>query len=199
MGPAESARAFAALRRAHDRVPQRALWADVETFAWEGPANQQTSPLIPAPWERVRAQLEAVSPRVDTILIYQYQGLMNRPGSPAFAGHPDSTRVVPRLRALVEGQPHETARLIHRGRSRSLRRRRVRTRFAFGFAPADVYRRLLVNAESLKPDASTDALPGRHPTFQRSLRSTPSPATALAAVLACNTTAFWLQARHFQR
>ena len=49
MVPAESARAFARLRRAHDRAPQRALWADVETFAWEGPANQQTSPLIPAP------------------------------------------------------------------------------------------------------------------------------------------------------
>ena len=93
MGPAESGRAFATLRQAHDRVPQRALWADVETFAWEGPPNQQTSPLIPAPWERVRAQLEAVSPHVDRILIYQYQGLMNRPGTPAFAGHTDSTRL----------------------------------------------------------------------------------------------------------
>jgi hypothetical protein len=93
MGPPESGRAFATLRQVHDRVPQRALWADVETFAWEGPPNQQTSPLIPAPWERVRAQLEAVSPHVDRILIYQYQGLMNRPGTPAFAGHPDSTRL----------------------------------------------------------------------------------------------------------
>ena len=93
MTPDESARAFAALRRAHDRVPQRALWADVETFAWEGPPNKQTSPLIPAPWERVRAQIEAVSPHVDTILIYQYQGLMNRARSRAFAGHADSTRL----------------------------------------------------------------------------------------------------------
>jgi hypothetical protein len=93
MTPADSARAFATLRRAHDRVPQRALWADIETFAWEGPANQQSSPLIPAPWERMRAQIEAVSPHADRILIYQYQGLMNRPGSRAFAGHPDSTRL----------------------------------------------------------------------------------------------------------
>lgn len=93
MTPGESARAFLALRQAHDRVPQRALWADVETFAWEGPPNKQTSPLIPAPWERVRGQLEAVSPHVDAILIYQYQGLMNRARSRAFAGHPDSTRL----------------------------------------------------------------------------------------------------------
>jgi len=93
MTPSQSAAAFATLRRAHDRVPQRALWADVETFAWEGTPNAQTSPLIPAPWERVRQQLEAVSPFASVVLIYQYQGLMNRPGTRAFAGHPGSTRL----------------------------------------------------------------------------------------------------------
>jgi hypothetical protein len=93
MSPTESAMAFERLRQAHDRVPQRALWADVEVFAWEGPPNQQTSPLIPAPFERVRQQLEAVAPFVDQVLIYQYQGLMNKPGSRAFAGPPDSGRL----------------------------------------------------------------------------------------------------------
>ena len=93
MSPAQSAVAFEKLRRAHNRAPQRALWADVETFAWEGPPNQQTSPLIPAPFSRVKQQLEAVSPFVDEILIYQYQGLMNKAGTRAFAGHPDSTRL----------------------------------------------------------------------------------------------------------
>lgn len=93
MTPEQSAVAFERLRRAHDRAPQRALWADVETFAWEGPLNKQTSPLIPAPFDRLRAQLEAVSPYVDKILIYQYQGLMNKPGSRAFAGHPESGRL----------------------------------------------------------------------------------------------------------
>ena len=93
MSPAQSAVAFGTLRRAHDRVPQRALWADVETFAWEGPPNKQTSPLIPAPFSRIQQQLAAVSPFVDTILIYQYQGLMNKPGSHAFTGHPDSSRL----------------------------------------------------------------------------------------------------------
>ena len=93
MNPAQSAVAFEKLRRAHDRVPQRALWADVEMFAWEGPPNKPSSPLIPAPFSRVKQQLAAVSPFVDEILIYQYQGLMNKPGSQAFAGHPDSTRL----------------------------------------------------------------------------------------------------------
>lgn len=93
MTPEQSAVAYEKLRRAHDRVPQRALWADVEVFTWEGPPNQPGSPLIPAPFQRVRKQLEAVSPFVDRVLIYQYQGLMNKPGSKAFAGHPDSTRL----------------------------------------------------------------------------------------------------------
>ncbi len=93
MTPAQSAVAFEKLRRAHDRVPQRALWADVEVFAWEGPPNKPDSPLIPAPFARVKEQLAAVSPFADNTLIYQYQGLMNKPGSHAFAGHPDSTRL----------------------------------------------------------------------------------------------------------
>ena len=93
MDAAKSAQKFATLRQAHDRVPQRALWADVEVFAWEGKPNNQNSPLIPAPWPRVRAQLEAVGPYAEEVLIYQYQGLMNRPGTRAFAGHPESTQL----------------------------------------------------------------------------------------------------------
>lgn len=115
MSPDQSARAFETLRRAHDRVPQRALWADVETFAWEGPPNRPESPLIPAPFERVRRQLEAVSPFVDKILIYQFQGLMNKPGSEAFAGHPDSIRLYNDYRAWL--QTHHP-RLLQRAAAR---------------------------------------------------------------------------------
>ncbi len=115
MSPEQSAAAFETLRRAHRHVPQRALWADVETFAWEGPPNRTDSALIPAPFERVRRQLEAVSPFVDKILIYQFQGLMNKPGSQAFAGHPDSIRLYNDYRAWL--QTHHP-RLLQRAAAR---------------------------------------------------------------------------------
>lgn len=88
---ATSAAVFEKLRHAHDKAPQRTLWADVEVFDWEGPPNQPTTPLIPAPFERVKRQLDAVSPFVDLITIYQYQGLMSQPGSKAATGHRDAT------------------------------------------------------------------------------------------------------------
>jgi len=81
MAVQESARAYEKLRKAHDKVPQRALWADVEVFDWEGPPDQMTSPLIPAPFERIKKQLEAVSPYVDVVTIYQYQGYSAGPAA----------------------------------------------------------------------------------------------------------------------
>ncbi|RJP32345.1 MAG: DUF4434 domain-containing protein [Candidatus Omnitrophota bacterium] len=82
---------FARLRNIHDRVPRVALWADMEIFDFEG--DTYKSNLIPAPFSRIQNQLAAISPHVDTILVYQYQGMMNKPGSSAFAGHPDSTKL----------------------------------------------------------------------------------------------------------
>jgi hypothetical protein len=52
-----------------------------------------TSPLLPARFERVLRQLGAVSPWVDKILVYQYQGMMNQPGSAAFCGSPESAKL----------------------------------------------------------------------------------------------------------
>lgn len=82
---------YEALRRVHDKVPQVALWADVEIFEFEGAVYK--SPLLPAPFARVRRQLDAVSPYVDEVLVYQTLGMVNAPDSPAFAGHKDSSKL----------------------------------------------------------------------------------------------------------
>jgi hypothetical protein len=81
---------YARLRRLHDRAGMP-LWADVEVFEFEGAVYK--SPLLPAAMERIQRQLEAVSPYVDKILCYQYHGLMNRPGTGSFCGHPDTVRL----------------------------------------------------------------------------------------------------------
>ena len=83
---------YEGLRKAHDRAQRSAIWADVEIFNFEGGAVYHRA-LIPAPFERVVKQLAAVSPWVDEILVYQYQGMMNKPGSDAFCGSPASTKL----------------------------------------------------------------------------------------------------------
>jgi hypothetical protein len=82
---------YEGLRKAHDRAHRAAIWADVEIFKFEGAVYK--SPVLPAPFSRVLRQLEAVSPWVEKILVYQYQGMMNKPGSAAFCGSPASTRL----------------------------------------------------------------------------------------------------------
>lgn len=87
----ESEGFYAALKRVHDKAGRAKLWADVEVFEFEGEVYK--SALLPAPFERVQKQLEAVSPYVEEILIYEYPGMMNKPGSKAFAGHPSSEKL----------------------------------------------------------------------------------------------------------
>jgi len=82
---------YEGLKKAHQRVPRVATWADVEIFEFEKKVYE--SALLPASFQRVQRQLEAVSPFVDTVLVYQYQGMMNKRGSAAFAGPQDSTRL----------------------------------------------------------------------------------------------------------
>jgi hypothetical protein len=84
----ETSAFFEGLKKAHDRAQRAAIWADVEIFEFEG-AVYKTA-LVPAPFQRIRKQLEAVSPWVERILVYQYQGMMNKPGSTAFCGSPKS-------------------------------------------------------------------------------------------------------------
>ncbi len=82
---------FEALRKAHDKVGRSALWADVEVFEFEGPIY--TTPLHPAPIQRVIRQIEGIAPYVDRILIYQYPGIMSKPGTKARIGTPEATRL----------------------------------------------------------------------------------------------------------
>lgn len=91
----ESAAFFEQLYNAHKKAAKAKLWADVEVFRFEGQVYK--SALLPAAPERVIQQLEAVSPYVEKILIYQYGGLINKPGSEVFAGHPDSVKLYEEL------------------------------------------------------------------------------------------------------
>ncbi len=87
----QSARLFEKLKIAHDKAGRSQLWADVELFDFEGLVYQ--SALLPAPFERIRKQLENVAPYVEKTLGYQYLGLMNPQNSPSFAGHQTSIKL----------------------------------------------------------------------------------------------------------
>jgi len=103
----ETSAFYEALKKAHDRAQRAAIWADVEIFEFEGAVYK--SALVPASFERVLRQLEAVSPWVDTILVYQYLGLMNKPGSRAFAGRPDSASLYTAYVDWLKIHRHNTA------------------------------------------------------------------------------------------
>ena len=79
------------LYKMHAKAGRARLWADLEIFDFEGDVYR--SALIPASFERIRTQLEDIAPYVEHILIYQYLGMMNRPNSQAFAGHPNSEKL----------------------------------------------------------------------------------------------------------
>ena len=89
--PEKSAGHFEKLKAAHDKAGRNALWADIELFDFEGLVYR--SALIPAEFARIQKQLAAVSPYAEKGLCYQYQGMMNKPGSTAFAGHPGSEKL----------------------------------------------------------------------------------------------------------
>ena len=66
-------------------VRQRSrIWADMELFYFEQTTHGS---LLPADFNnRIIHQMEAISPFVDKILVYQYLGIMNKPQSKAHAG-----------------------------------------------------------------------------------------------------------------
>ena len=68
---------------AHDTNVYK-IWADMEVFQFEGPIY--TSALLPAPFERIKAQLQGIQDFVDEVMIFEYPGLFSRPGSIASMG-----------------------------------------------------------------------------------------------------------------
>lgn len=103
----ENSQFYEGLRRAHDRSKKARIWADVELFEFEG--QVYGSALMPASFDRVLRQLEAVSPWVDEILVYQYLGMMNKPGSAAFAGCPQSAKLYSDYAAWRESRGRKPA------------------------------------------------------------------------------------------
>jgi len=102
-------RIWEGLRKVHDRAQRVEMWADVEIFAFdEGEVGR--SALLPAPFERVRGQLECAGDFVDRILIYQFQGLMNPAASPVFAGPASSVRLYDEYVAWVKERHPERLR-----------------------------------------------------------------------------------------
>jgi hypothetical protein len=96
---------FAEARKIHDRIPRIALWADIETFTWEGRYNSRASALVPAPFPRVLEQMAAVSPFVDGIIAFTMQGMADRPGSPAPTGPPTAAEQYREYRQFLDRDP----------------------------------------------------------------------------------------------
>ena len=98
--PEETYAFYEALRKAHDKAGTSKLWADMEVFEFEG--DVYTSALYPAAMERIERQIKSISPFVDEILIYQYQGMFNKPGTTAFCGHPGSIQLYNDYKAWLD-------------------------------------------------------------------------------------------------
>jgi hypothetical protein len=87
----EAGKYFEDLYFMHAKAGRARLWADVEVFDFE--AEPYRTPAIPATFERILPQLADVSPYVENILIFQYQGFMNKPGTVAVAGRKDTEKL----------------------------------------------------------------------------------------------------------
>ncbi len=91
----ETGHFYEQLSKAHKKAGRAKLWADVEMFTFEGETYK--SALLPAPPERVIEQLDVIEPFVDKIFIYQYPGLINKPGTSVYAGSEGSTQLYQKL------------------------------------------------------------------------------------------------------
>lgn len=86
----EAGRYFEHLYKAHQKAGRSRIWADMEVFYFE---DQTKGALCPADFSRVIKQMEDISPFVERIAIYQYTGIINKPGSKAPVGPPGATKL----------------------------------------------------------------------------------------------------------
>ncbi len=89
--PEDNRDVFKRLKEAHDLVGRSKVWCDMEFFDFEGEIYK--SPLVAPDPERVKRQIAAVSPYAEELLCYQYQGMMNRPGTKAYCGSEGSEEI----------------------------------------------------------------------------------------------------------
>lgn len=82
---------YEALQTAHAKAGRAKLWVDTEIFTFEGDVYR--SALLPASFERIKAQLEAVSPYVEKVIAYTCQGMMSKPDSLAPLGGEQAERL----------------------------------------------------------------------------------------------------------
>ena len=100
LGVGQIAARYEALARAHEKAGRSKLWVDTEIFTFEGDVYR--SALVPAPFERIKAQLEAVSPFVEKVIAYTCPGIMSAPDSKAPLGPAGSEQLYCEYKAWVE-------------------------------------------------------------------------------------------------
>lgn len=76
------------LRAIHDRTGV-AMWANCETFTWDGPSNSRASALVPAAFSRFLAQqVAATQGGAEKIVSFIVQGMFESPESDCQCGQP---------------------------------------------------------------------------------------------------------------
>lgn len=95
------------LRKVHDGTSIQ-MWANCETFTWEGNTNDRTSALIPAAYSRLLAQQTAASEGgVERIVSFMFGGIIENPDSPFRLGTGDeSTRLYRDYMAWRDGDKY---------------------------------------------------------------------------------------------
>ena len=107
--------AWQTLRAAHDLAGPSApsLWANVESFTWEAAPNNSSSALIPTALPRLLAQLRCASAaRVERIVTFTVEAMLEAPRSPAPWGPPDALRLRAEYAAAALQAPAPPAALL---------------------------------------------------------------------------------------